>query len=213
MIHIMLAQEFLDLFTEYNPVVIFSVLVTTYLAVKWLYKQVKAAKDWYTSSLKSYHSKENEKEEKEDRTEQRFVAIEEKLDKDYVRIQKSESHLYEMSEHMKDINRKFDDLNNMLIDLRLETMRGRILDFAPLAMDLTHLQSKERYTEIYKVHADYMQLIKQTGKENNFESYNFELIEKSFEQRMINQLFTEDRYSPPLIKKPKDSTNDNADEE
>ena len=79
-------------------------------------------------------------------------------------------------------------------------MRGRILDFAPLAIDLTHPQSKERYTEIYKVHADYIQLIEQTGKKNNYETYNFELIEKSYEQRSINKLFTEDCYIAPAKK-------------
>ena len=36
-----------------------------------------------------------------------------------------------------DMNDKFNNLNDMLIELRLETMRGRILDFAPLAIDLS----------------------------------------------------------------------------
>ena len=46
----------------------------------------------------------------------------------------------------------------MLIDLKLETMRSRILDFAPLAIDLTHLQSREKYTEIHKVHGEYIKI-------------------------------------------------------
>ena len=191
----MLLQAILDL-TKYNPVVVVTILVLTYLACSWVSSQVETIKTKHKNELKSYHSQEQEKEKRNDEIDSRFKKIEEKLDKDYVRIQKSESHLYEMMEYEKEINKKFDELNDMLIDLRLETMRGRILDFTPLAIDLTHLQSRERYTEIYKVHDDYIKLINQTGKENNFETNNFELIKKSYAQRSKRRLFTEDRYIP-----------------
>lgn len=196
-----LASEIIDL-TQVSPVLMVTSLVTFYVAAKWVIEQAKAIKDWYISRLKNYHETENEKEEKEDQTENRFTTIEEKLNKDYTRIQKVESQLYEIGETVKDMNSKFDYLNDMLVDLRLETMRGRILDFAPLAIDLSHPQSKERYTEIYKIHADYVKLIDESGKENNFETYNFELIQKSFEQRILNHSFTEDYYIPSTLNKP-----------
>ena len=193
-------DELIEILKERSMVELICTLITFYVAGKWVIGEVEGIRDWYTNKLKNYHTKENEKELKEDEIESRFSSIENKLNTDYIRIQKSESHLYVMTEQLKDMNNKFNNLNDMLIELRLETMRGRILDFAPLAIDLTHPQSKERYTEIYKVHADYIQLIEQTGKKNNYETYNFELIEKSYEQRSINKLFTEDCYIAPAKK-------------
>lgn len=191
-----LLQYFLDSFAQ-NPVMFVTVPVTLYVVGKWLYKEGSSIKNEYDSRLRTYHNQENEREEKEDKLEDRLKLIEDRLDKDYVRVQKSESHLYEMANQIKDINEKFDHLNVMLTNLRLESMRGRILDFAPLAIDISHPQSKERYTEIYKVHADYMELIKETGSENGFEVYNFDLITKSYEQRAIKKMFTEDCYIIP----------------
>ena len=193
-------DELIEILKERSMVELICTLITFYVAGKWVIGEVNGIRDWYTNKLKNYHTKENEKELKEDEIESRFSSIENKLNTDYIRIQKSESHLYVMTEQLKDMNNKFNNLNDMLIELRLETMRGRILDFAPLAIDLKHPQSKERYTEIYKVHADYIQLIEQTGKKNNYETYNFELIEKSYEQRSINKLFTEDCYIAPAKK-------------
>ena len=193
-------DELIEILKERSMVELICTLITFYVAGKWVIGEVIGIRDWYTNKLKNYHTKENEKELKEDEIESRFSSIENKLNTDYIRIQKSESHLYVMTDQLKDMNNKFNNLNDMLIELRLETMRGRILDFAPLAIDLTHPQSKERYTEIYKVHADYIQLIEQTGKKNNYETYNFELIEKSYEQRSINKLFTEDCYIAPAKK-------------
>ena len=193
-------DELIEILKERSMVELICTLITFYVAGKWVIGEVIGIRDWYTNKLKNYHTKENEKELKEDEIESRFSSIENKLNTDYIRIQKRESHLYVMTDQLKDMNNKFNNLNDMLIELRLETMRGRILDFAPLAIDLTHPQSKERYTEIYKVHADYIQLIEQTGKKNNYETYNFELIEKSYEQRSINKLFTEDCYIAPAKK-------------
>ena len=189
----MLAQSLIDL-SQYNPGIVVGVLVTTFLAIMQVCQWVNKIRGGYKDKLESYHNQEAEKEKRDDAIEERFKSIEEKLNKDYVRIQKSESHLYEMTEYEKDINKKFDEMNDMLINLRLETMRGRILDFTPFAIDLSHLQSRERYTEIFKVHDDYLELIKQTGKENNFETYNFDLITTSYAQRSRRKLFTEDRY-------------------
>lgn len=188
-----LLSEFIDL-VKLDPVQVITTLVTVYVGVAWIVKQVRKIRSGYFSKLKDYHNKENEKEHKEDEEEHRFIEIENKLSNDYDRLQKVESHLFEICDQIKDINVKLDELSDMVIDTRLEGMRGRVLDFAPLAIDLNSLQSKEKYTEIFKVHSDYMKLIKATGKENNYETCNFGLIENSYKQRSIKKLFTEDYY-------------------
>lgn len=194
-------EELLNLFKDYNPIIIISIIVTVYVAGKKILEEATAIKNWYNDKLHSYHNEEHSKEEKEQKTEERFKAIEEKLGSDYIRIQKSESHLYKITEELKEFTDKFNNLNNMLIDLRLETMRARILDFAPLAIDLTHLQSRGKYTEIYKVHGDYIKLIEDTGKDkDDYEIYNFDLVKKSYEQRSMQRLFTEDCYIAPSNK-------------
>ena len=196
-------MEYLEYLKNYNTISILCILFCLYNIVKWILEQVLSIKKWYDNKLKNYHNIENEKEEKEDLTNERFESIEDKLKADYNRIKDFESNISQISDDVKDLNNKVTIINDMLINLRLESMRGRILDFAPLAIDLTKPQSRERYTEIYKVHSDYVDLIRQTGLDNNFETYNFELIEKSYEQRAEQKLFTEDFHISPgsIIKK------------
>ena len=196
-----LLQEFIDLIKDYSLVDIMVILIGTFLGAKWLTEEIGKAKQWFENRLKSYHNQENDKEHKVIETEERFSTIEKKLDSDYIRIQKAESHLYEITETVKEINENFEELRSMIVELKLDNLRSRILDFAPSAMDLTHPVSKERYTVIYKIHADFVQLNKNLRKdEDTYELYIFNMITKSFEQRTVQHLFSENFYIPPSTK-------------
>lgn len=196
-------KELTDILANTNPWQILFIILSIFVVGKWFYTQGAELITVYKKKQKEYHLSESAKERAQEETENRFKKLEDNQNKDYHRIKDVEAHLFEIQEQNNKQNEMLRELSDTLINLRLETMRGRILDFTPAAIDLTHPQSKERYLEIYKLHTDYLDLIAKTGKQNNFEKYNFELIEKSYQQRTIQHRFTEELYIPGLNDKDK----------
>lgn len=191
-------SELFTLLQGYSPVTVIVILVLTFVAAEWIMEKYKKVKAWFLDYRENYHQEENKKEEKEQSINQRINSLEKHRKQDYDRIKSVESNLYELKEQNKQQNIVLAELSDMVVDIKLEHNRARILDFAPKATDLTKPVSKEAYHEVFKIHQDYRELVKKKNRQNDWETWNFDRITESYTQREQLKNFSEDLYIPSM---------------
>ncbi|MDO4189346.1 MAG: hypothetical protein Q4D29_10200 [Lachnospiraceae bacterium] len=184
-------SEIMQLFSQYSLIEIIAFVLLFYIGAKWLLGQVSELKAKFDTYRKEYHKEQQQIESKDADIERRLEELEKNMKKDYERIQKSESHLYQIESNMK-------DLKEIILNTRIQSLRKQILDFTDKAVDITNANiSRESYAEIARVYEEYVDLLKQCGKENGLIDYSYRCILHSLETRESNKLFLEDFYISP----------------
>lgn len=173
-------------------------LLAVIIVGKWLYDFFKGIFDGYKSRLKNFHISESAKEKAEEEMENRFKKIEDNQNKDYRRIKDLESHLYEIQEDNKKQNDVLADLNASVRDMRIDSMRSKILDAVPKCIDLTHSNiGSEDYTHLFQIYTIYEEILAENNMENSQCDLAMRMIRESYRRRLAAELLTDYRYLPP----------------
>lgn len=195
---ILASSDLLTLIKDYNPVVIICILVTAYLAIKWVVEQFDIVRKWYRNKLESYHESENAKEEKENGFIERLNKLEEWQESDHSRLKGFSQQLAELEQTNAKQNEMLQNLSITVRDMRLETMRSKILDSVPKCIDLTSSNiGSEDYTNLFQTYTTYEHILSDNGLENSQVELAMKMIEESYRKRLAAELLTDYRYLPP----------------
>lgn len=195
---ILASSDLLTLIKDYNPVVVICILVTAYLAIKWVVEQFDIVRKWYRNKLESYHESENAKEEKENGFIERLNKLEEWQESDHSRLKGFSQQLAELEQTNAKQNEMLQNLSITVRDMRLETMRSKILDSVPKCIDLTSSNiGSEDYTNLFQTYTTYEHILSDNGLENSQVELAMKMIEESYRKRLAAELLTDYRYLPP----------------
>lgn len=195
---ILASSAVLDLVKDYNPVVVIYILVTTYLAVKWIVEQFTIVRKWYLKKLVNYHESENAKEKKENSFIERINQLEEWQGSDHSRLKGFGKQLAELETTNAKQNEMLQNLSVTVRDMRLETMRSKILDSVPKCIDLTSSNiGSEDYTNLFQTYTTYEHILTDNGLENSQIELAMKMIEESYRKRLTAELLTDYRHLPP----------------
>ena len=195
---ILASSDLLTLIKDYNPVVVICILVTAYLTIKWVVEQFDIVRKWYRNKLENYHESENAKEKKENNFVERINQLEEWQGSDHSRLKGFSQQLSELEETNAKQNEMLQNLSITVRDMRLETMRSKILDSVPKCIDLTSSNiGSEDYTNLFQTYTTYEHILSDNGLENSQVELAMKMIEESYRKRLAAELLTDYRYLPP----------------
>lgn len=87
---------------------------------------------------------------------------------------------------------KLNENNEITLDLYINTNRNRILDFARIVADDNALVSQEEFNRIYKINAEYHEILKKYHRQNGEVDTAMKLITEAYDYRMKHRSFIED---------------------
>ena len=188
-------EELFTLLRDFKLIDIVLIIVLASSAAEWgLGKFVKFV-NWFRSSKKSYHKKESEKEDKEETIETRLQQLEDCRSSQFKRIDVIEANLLEIQNANEQQNQLLNQLSNNVRDIRLESMRNKILDAVPKCIDLDHSNvSSEFYTNLFQTYTDYENILKENNMENSQCYLAMRMIRASYNKRLAAQLLTDYHY-------------------
>ena len=102
------------------------------------------------------------------------------------------------SKSLELITVKLDTLTNDVIDLKIEEMRQKILDFASAVND-GRIYTREQYNFIIKLYNTYEAYIERTGRTNDEVEISMEIIKSYYNYCVKNHCFVEDRLNDARI--------------
>lgn len=83
--------------------------------------------------------------------------------------------------------------NELTLDLYININRNRIIDFASKIVNENIAVSREEFNRIFKIHAEYEEVLKKHNKTNGEVDIAFRIIVESYEDHMKNHTFIEDK--------------------
>lgn len=104
----------------------------------------------------------------------------------------SEQRKIEQDEVLKDLSKKLDRNNADTLEILINNKRDYLLNFTTKAADMTCPLTKEQYQRFFTVHREYEQLIEENGKVNGQVDVAYDIVTRSFEERMKKHAFIED---------------------
>lgn len=93
---------------------------------------------------------------------------------------------------LADLKKKMDENNEITLSLLIESKRNTIIDFASKVIDENYPVTKEQFNRIFKIHADYEDIIEENNLTNGEVDIAFRIINESYETHMKNHTFVED---------------------
>ena len=191
-------DELITLLENYGLVKIIIFLVLLFISVEWLIEKYTKVKTWLINYKMNYHKEESEKEDKEETIQSRFNKLEKHQDEDYKRIKNVENKLNELNQQNKNQNEILSNLSLTVRDLRLETMRTKILDSVPKCIDLTHSNiGSEDYTNLFQLYTQYEKILAENDMENSQCELAMRMIRSSYRKRLAAELLTDYHYLKP----------------
>lgn len=116
-----------------------------------------------------------------------------------------------MDKHVEDSNRwkqefceRLDKNTEITIDIRIETMRSEIINFAQFVADDNCLVTHEQFNRIFKLYHKYELILKDWGRKNGEAETAMHIIRDAYEAHMKTHSFIEDMRGYPT----KDPTKD-----
>lgn len=82
--------------------------------------------------------------------------------------------------------------NELTLDLYINVNRNRIIDFASKVVNENVAVSREEFNRIFKVHAQYEEILDKYGKTNGEVDIAYRIITEAYENHMKNHSFIED---------------------
>lgn len=107
-------------------------------------------------------------------------------------IANSEQRKMEQDEVLKDLSKKLDRNNADTLEILINNKRDYLLNFTTKAADMNCPLTKEQYQRFFTVHREYEQLIEENGKVNGQVDVAYDIVTRSFEERMRKHAFIED---------------------
>ena len=93
---------------------------------------------------------------------------------------------------MKQLADKLDKNSADTLKILIDNKRNYLLDFTTKAVDMNCPLTKEQYQRFFTVHSEYEQLIEDNGMVNGQVDVAYDIVTKSFEERMKKHAFIED---------------------
>lgn len=87
---------------------------------------------------------------------------------------------------------KLDKNNADTLKILIDNKRNYLLDFTSKAVDMNYQLSKEQYQRFFNVHSEYEQLIEDNGLINGQVDVAYDVVTRSFEERLKKHAFIED---------------------
>ena len=84
--------------------------------------------------------------------------------------------------------------NKITLDLLIDSKRNYLLDFTSKAADITYPLSKEQYQRFFNIHKEYEDIIEENGLVNGQVDVAYDVVTKSFEERLAKHAFIEDSH-------------------
>lgn len=106
-----------------------------------------------------------------------------------------------ISTRMDTLENRIDDIAEMQIDMNLEDMRSKILDFASSIGEGKRNHTREQYRYIMKIHKNYDDLVRKTNRTNDEVDISYDIIMNSFRIKSESHSFLEDIMDPESLKK------------
>lgn len=100
--------------------------------------------------------------------------------------------MQEQAEAMKALSEKLDKNSSDTLNILIDSKRNYLLDFTTKAVDMSCPLTKEQYQRFFTVHGEYEQLIKDNGLVNGQVDVAFNIVTRSYEERMKKHAFIED---------------------
>ena len=109
-------------------------------------------------------------------------------------IADSECRRVEQDKIMKDLSYKLDKNNADTLSILIDNKRNYILDFTSKAVDMSYPLTKEQYQRFFNVHKEYEEIIEHNGMSNGQVDVAYDVVTKSFEERLKKHAFIEDTH-------------------
>lgn len=81
--------------------------------------------------------------------------------------------------------------NELTLDLYINSNRNRIIDFASKVINENVVVSREEFNRIFKIYAEYEDILERYNKTNGEVDVAYRIIEESYEKHMQNHSFIE----------------------
>lgn len=107
-------------------------------------------------------------------------------------LKEHENWAYNHEDWAKIIAVKLDRVIDDVLVMRIEDMRSAIINFAAYVIDETKPVTREQFNRIFKIHADYEEVITKNGKTNGEVDVAFHIITEAYENHLKNHTFIED---------------------
>lgn len=103
----------------------------------------------------------------------------------------SQAKVYDTSiAELKDAMR---ENNKITLSILIDSQRNYLLDFTSKAVDLGYPLSREQYHRFYTVYSEYEEILKKNEMENGQVNVAYDVVTRSFEERLKQHAFIEDR--------------------
>ena len=113
------------------------------------------------------------------------------------------------AESLRRIMTKLDTVSDDVIELKIEEMRQKILDFASAVND-GRVYTKEQYNFILKLYNTYENFIERTGRTNDEVEISMEIIRSYYSYCVKHHCFVEDRLNDARIQSMLNSLDGNS---
>lgn len=100
--------------------------------------------------------------------------------------------IQEQADVMKDLADKLDKNSADTLRILIDNKRNYLLDFTTKAVDMSCPLTKEQYQRFFTVHGEYEQLIEDNHLVNGQVVVAYDIVTRSFEERMKKHAFIED---------------------
>lgn len=102
------------------------------------------------------------------------------------------SRLEANDQTIQELVRKLDQNNEDTLELKIESKRSSIIDFASYVIDDSRPVTREQFNRIFKIYNDYEDTIKKNGLTNGEVDIAYRIITEAYETHMRNHTFIED---------------------
>lgn len=93
---------------------------------------------------------------------------------------------------IQELIKKLDQNNEDTLELKIESKRSTIIDFASYVIDDSHPVTREQFNRIFKTYNEYEDTIKKNGLTNGEVDIAYRIITEAYEAHMRNHTFIED---------------------
>lgn len=109
-------------------------------------------------------------------------------------ISSSDARIIEQDKIMKDLSEKLDRNNADTLSILIDNKRNYLLSFMTQAVDMKCPLTKEQYQRFFNVHHEYEKLIEENKMVNGQVDTAYDLVTKSFEERVKKHAFVEEGW-------------------
>lgn len=93
---------------------------------------------------------------------------------------------------IQELVRKMDQNNEDTLELKIESKRSTIIDFASYVIDESRPVTREQFNRIFKTYNEYEETIEKNGLTNGEVDIAYRIITEAYETHMRNRTFIED---------------------